>query len=466
MPVRFSDEQVVAATGGRRTRSGPRASYGAVCTDTRALSPACLFVALAGERFDAHDFLPAAVAAGAAGLVVKAGRAPEALAGNYAVFEVTDTLRALGALGKFHRARFDVPVGAVTGSNGKTTTKELVAAILGTRGPALKTTGNLNNEVGVPLTLFGLGPEHVAAVVELGMSNPGEISRLTELVQPAAGLITVVQPAHLHGLGSLEGVASAKGELFRGLPAGATAVVNADDARVKAQAEDCSAKQLTFGRVAGADVRLARLTSLGRQGLDVGLAFQGKEFRVRLAFVGEHNALNAAGAFAMGVALGYRPEECVAGLETARPFARRLNLAAAPGGVTVLDDCYNANPSSMGAALETVASLARAEGGRAVAVLGDMLELGPDEAAEHLALGEKVGRLVALAAFFGPRSAAGRESAGLGQAAAHFTEVEPLVAWLRPRLAAKDVVLVKASRGMRLERVVEALTGTVGEGGH
>ncbi|MHB8872670.1 MAG: UDP-N-acetylmuramoyl-tripeptide--D-alanyl-D-alanine ligase [Myxococcaceae bacterium] len=466
MAVRFSDEQVVKATGGRRVHPGRQVSYPAVCTDTRQLTPGCLFVALCGEKFDAHDFLHKAVEGGAAGALVKKGHALPSLPPEFALFEVDDTLRGLGALARFHRFRFKIPVGAVTGSNGKTTTKEMVGAILETRGPALKTAGNLNNEVGVPLTLFGLGPLQVAAVVEMGMSNPGEIARLTELVRPDAGLITVVQPAHLHGLGSLDGVAAAKGELFKGLPPGATAVVNLDDPRVTAQAVQSKAKMLSFGRSSKAQVQLKKVEPLGREGLELTIAFLGEEHRVRLSFVGEHNALNAAGAFAMGVALGYRPDECVAGLTRARPHARRLNVVDAPGGFVVLDDCYNANPSSMAAALETAATLARAGGGRAVAVLGDMLELGPDEAAEHRALGEKAGRAVALAAFFGPASAAGREAAGLLEASAHFTEVEPLVAWLRPRLLPKDVVLVKGSRGMRLERVVEALTGAPSGGEH
>jgi UDP-N-acetylmuramoyl-tripeptide--D-alanyl-D-alanine ligase len=466
MAVRFSDDQVIKATGARRVQAGPRVSYPAVCTDTRALTPGCLFVALSGENFDAHDFLAAAASGGASGAVVKAGRKLPALPADFALFEVADTLHGLGALARYHRFRFKIPVGAITGSNGKTTTKEMVAAILETRGPALKTAGNLNNEVGVPLTLFGLGPAHVAAVIEMGMSNPGEIGRLTEMVQPDAGLITVVQPAHLHGLGSVEGVAAAKGELFRGLKAGATGVVNLDDARVTAQAMQSGAKLLSYGRSSHAEVRLKSVESLGRAGLDLTLVFMDSEHRVRLGFVGEHNAMNAAGAFAMGLALGFRPEECVAGLSAAKPYSRRLNLVDAQGGFTVLDDCYNANPSSMAAALETLQGLARAAGGRAVAVLGDMLELGADEAKEHRALAEKAGASAVLAAFFGPRSAASAEASGLGAAAAHFTEVEPLVAWLRPQLSAKDVVLVKASRGMKLERVVEALTGAKGEGAH
>lgn len=466
MAVRFSDDQVVKATGGRRLRLGARASYDAVCTDTRALVPGCLFVPLIGERFDAHDFLADAASRGAAGVLVQKGRTFPTLPPEVAIFEVEDTLGALGALARFHRCRFKIPVGAITGSNGKTTTKEMVGAILETRGPALKTEGNLNNEVGVPLTLFGLEPAHIGAVVEMGMNHPGEIARLTEMVQPDAGLITVVQPAHLHGLGTIEAVAAAKGELFRGLKQSALAVVNLDDHRVASEAKAAQVRTLSFGKAPNADVQLSRVELLGREGMRVVLRFQGREYPFRLSFLGEHNAVNAAGAFAMGMALGYRPDECIHGLEQARPYRRRLNLIETREGYTVLDDCYNANPASMAAAIDTLVGLARSAGGRPVAVLGDMLELGQDEAREHQALGEKVGQAVRLAAFFGPRSIAAEQSAGLGKWGAHFTEVDALVAWLKPKLSPADVVLVKGSRGMRLERVIEGLVGQPSGEGH
>ncbi|MBF5044409.1 UDP-N-acetylmuramoyl-tripeptide--D-alanyl-D-alanine ligase [Aggregicoccus sp. 17bor-14] len=468
MAVRLSDEQVVQATGATRAAPGARAAYEAVCTDTRALTPGCLFVALEGERFDAHTFLPQAAASGAAGALVKRGKPlPPGIPAGFALYAVDDTLAGLGALARFHRQRFRIPVGAVGGSNGKTTTKEMVGAILAVRGPALKTEGNLNNEVGVPLTLFRLEPSHVAAVIEVGMNRPGEISRLARVTQPDAGLITIVQPEHLEGLGSLEGVADAEAELFQELSPQATAVVNLDDPLIAERAQRTQARRLTFGRAAESDVRLAGVRLRGRAGMTATVRHAGRDWEVELAFVGEHNALNATGAFALALALGYRPEECVAGLASARPYARRLNVVDAPGGVTVVDDCYNANPASMNAALDTLVSLTP-EGGRAFAVLGDMLELGAGEQADHTALGERVVGRASRVAFFGPRSVHGLQAAragGMGDGAAHFTEVEPLVAWLKPQLREGDVVLVKASRGMRLERVVAALTGQAPAGG-
>ncbi len=463
MAAGFSDQEVLEATAARPLRTGARSWYAQVCTDTRELSPGCLFLALEGERFDAHQFLPQAASNGAIGAVINRGKSLPQTPRGFALFEVDDTLAALGALARFHRLRFRIPLAAVTGSNGKTTTKEMAHAILSTRGPALKSEGNFNNEVGLPLTLLRLEPAHVAAVVEMGMNRPGEIARLTAIARPDAGLVTVVQPAHLEGLGTLESIAAAKGELFHGLPPDGTAVVNLDDPHAIAQAEQSGARALTFGRAENAQVRIMRVTQLGREGLSVLLRYQGLEYPVRLAFVGEHNSQNAAGAFALACALGYAPKECVRGLESAKARAHRLAMVDAAGGIFILDDSYNANPSSMAAALRTLASLAK--GGRAVAVLGDMLELGPDEARQHRALGELAAQNAQLLAFFGPRSAeAHRAAAALERVSSHFDQLEALLAWLRPKLRKGDVVLVKASRGMQLERVVEALGGSASAG--
>lgn len=465
MTVRFSAEEVVKATGAQVTRRGKVAAFTGVCTDTRALTPGCLFVALKGERFDAHDFLDQAVAGGAAAVMVEDfARAPKNEAAT--VFAVTDTLVGLGRLANAHRSRFNIPIVAVTGSNGKTTTKELVGSILSTRGPALKTAGNLNNEIGVPLTLFNLDETHVAAVIEMGMNHAGEIGRLTRIARPDAGLITIVQPAHLEGVGSIEGVAAAKAELFWGLAKTATAVVNVDDARIVFQAEDVPAKKLTWGRTDGADVRLVSVEPRGRDGQTLKIAARGSAYTVALNLVGDHNANNATGAFALALSIGYSPEECVKGLESAHPHSRRLQIVDAPNGVTVVDDCYNANPSSMTAALKTVADLAK--NGRAVAVLGDMLELGSSETREHTDMGPTAASLAALVAFFGPRMKHAHAEAvkTLGDKARHFEDVPSLVAWLTQELKPNDYVLVKGSRGMKLERVVEALTGTSTGGGH
>ena len=439
-------------------------------------------MALKGDRFDGHTFLAEAASKGAVAAVVRKGTRR---VWGLPLFEVDDTLRALGALAAFHRSRFSIPVAAVGGSAGKTTTKEMVAAILRTRGPALATEGNFNNEIGVPLTLLRLRSEHRAAVVELGMSTPGELQRITAMARPDAGVLTLVAAEHLEFLKDLDGVAEAEGELYRGLLPGSVAVVNADDARCLTQAERVASgvKKVFFGKSAWADVRLSRVTGLGMEGQEICL--EGEEWRggaergvrgvdlqlrrvtVRLGFVGEHNAMNAAAAAATALALSYTFEEISRGLSLARPYVHRSRVVAGAGGITILDDCYNASPASTEAALATLASLSVPGSARAIAVLGDMLELGEAEEASHRALGRRACESgVSVAAFFGPRSSLAfkefSSSCSSSSSSAHFTEIEPLLAWLRPRLHPGDTVLVKGSRGMKLERVVDALVAAGG----
>ena len=477
----FTAGEVARATGAFAPPAAPE-GFPSVSTDTRSLVPGALWVALKGERFDAHDFLAEAKAKGAGAAVVRKGTPPEL---GLPFFEVDDTLRALGALAGLHRRRFRIPVAAVAGSNGKTTTKEMLAAILRTRGPALATEGNLNNEIGVPLTLLRLSGEHRAAVVELGMSAPGELARLTEIARPDAGVVTLVAAEHLEFLKDLDGVAKAEGEVYRGLLPGSVAIVNADDARCVVEVERVAAgvRKVFFGKSALADVRLVGVTPLGTEGMKIFL--EGEEWdgrsgggrlggnlqrstvEVRLGFVGEHNAMNAAAAAAVALSLSYSFEEVSRGLAAARPYSHRSLVIPGAGGITILDDCYNASPASMEAALAMLKTLAPHVGeGRAIAVLGDMLELGEAEGHAHRDLGRAAREAgVAVAAFFGPRSSltfrefssSSSSSSSSSVPAAHFTEIEPLLAWLRPRLVPGDVLLVKGSRGMKLERVVDAL---------
>ncbi len=439
-------------------------AFGGVSTDTRTLAKNDLFVALAGERFDAHEFLADAAARGATGAVVKAGAPRAATPPGFVLFEVENPLAGLGSLARHHRRRFQIPVVGITGSTGKTTTKEMIAAVLSVRGPVLKTEGNLNNEIGVPLTLLRLTSSHSAAVVEMGMNQPGEMARLAAIAEPRVGIVTNAQTAHLAGVGSVEQVAFEKGALYRGLVGqGAVAVANLDDVRTYAQARQSGHPLVTYGRSAAAEVRLASIDRHDAGGLEIRVAHGGREIPVRLAFVGEHNAHNACGAFAVGVALGFRPEECAEGLGVARGWAHRMAVVKLPNRVTVLDDCYNANPASMAAALDALGALAKS--GRPVAVLGDMLELGDFEGEGHKRTAELAARRAKVVALFGPRwgaSLAGLEAALGPGAVGHFAKtdsVDGLLAWLRPRLAPGDVVLVKGSRGMKLERVVDALAG-------
>jgi UDP-N-acetylmuramoyl-tripeptide--D-alanyl-D-alanine ligase len=464
---RFTTDELAAATGGRWI-GAPPATTGGVSTDTRTIAPGTLFVALRGEKFDAHEFLAEAAAKGAAAAVVAEGwiadaAHPERGAAGTALprLAVPDTLAALGALARHHRRRFRIPLVAVTGSNGKTTTREMIAAILATRGKVLKTEGNLNNEVGVPLTLFGLEAAHEAAVVEMGMSHPGEIARLAAIAEPQIGVVTLAAPAHLEGLGTVEAVADAKAELYRGLPPGGVAIANADDARMLRRAQESGRRMITFSGTRGrrGDVVVLEIVSQGAEGLRFVLGVGNREVAVHIpALVGAHNAANAAAAAAAAIALGCTDREIVRGLAAVRPVGRRLRLDRLPSGVRLVDDCYNANPASMSAAIRTLVDLA-ADGGRSVAVLGDMLELGAFEAEAHRALGAEAARAgVRVLAAFGPRSRAAAEAArAAGLDAFHTEDVDALVRWAKATLAPSDVLLVKGSRGMKLERLVEAL---------
>jgi UDP-N-acetylmuramoyl-tripeptide--D-alanyl-D-alanine ligase len=460
---RFTHEELAAASGGRWIGAAPEAVEG-VSTDTRTLVPGTLFVALRGERFDAHEHLAEAGAKGArAAMVSEAWAAGPGRggAGALPLLAVPDTLAALGALARAHRRRFRIPVVGVTGSNGKTTTREMIAAILATRGAVLKTEGNLNNEVGVPLTLFRLDATHAAAVVEMGMNHPGEIARLTAIAEPQVGVVTLAAPAHLEGLGSVDAVADAKAELYQGLPEGGIAIASADDARMLRRAQASGRRMITFSAAKGrrGDVVVLEIVSQGEDGLRFVLGVGNREVAIHAAaLVGAHNAANAAAAAAAAIALGCTDREIARGLAAVRPVGRRLRLERLPSGVRLLDDCYNANPASMSAALGTLVALAAPEG-RAIAVLGDMLELGAFEAEAHRALGAEAARAgVAALATFGPRARGIAESAREGGLAPFHTEdVDALVRWAKATVAPGDLVLVKGSRGMKHERLVEAL---------
>jgi UDP-N-acetylmuramoyl-tripeptide--D-alanyl-D-alanine ligase len=381
---------------------------------------------------------------------------------------VRDTLAALGALARHHRRRFAIPLAAVTGSNGKTTTREIIGAILRTRGPALKTEGNLNNEVGLPQTLLGLAPEHERGVVEMGMNHPGEIARLTAIAEPQVGVVTFAGPAHLEQMGSIDAVADAKAELYFGLPPNGIAVVNADDPRMLRRAQACGRAMITFAAGPGrkGDVVVLDLIEHGPSGLRFTLGVGNREVEIATPLVGLHNAANAAAAAAATLALGFTDREIAEGLRRVRTVGRRLRIEKLPSGVTLVDDCYNANPASTAAALATLEDLAKG-GGRAFAVLGDMLELGAEEAAAHAAVGERVAEVAEVYAAFGPRSrgAADAARAAGGREVFHTEEMPALVAWVKERLRPGDVLLVKGSRGMQLERLVEALGAAPAPGG-
>jgi UDP-N-acetylmuramoyl-tripeptide--D-alanyl-D-alanine ligase len=431
----------------------------AVGTDSRSLPPASLFVALRGDRFDGHDFVVQAQEQGAAAVMVDRAGADKASGLRVPRLVVADTMVALGEMARFARQSLGKKVVGVTGSNGKTTTKEMVAAVLSTRGPVHKTTGNLNNHIGLPLTVLAWPEDTWAGVLEMGMSGLGEIAHLADLVAPDVAVITMVGPAHLQQLGTLENVARAKGELFEHLPAAGVGVVNVDDPLVVAVSSPLlgARRRLTFGRAAGADVRLVEATSIDA-GVRARFEVQGRAVEALLPIPGPHNAMNAAGALAVGLALGVSPLDAVAGLANLTVPGGRMRIVRRPGGVSTIDDSYNANPASMIAAFAALASVAE---GRRIAVLGDMLELGSTSPDLH----RQVGRAAAEAGIdlvlgLGTLAAYIVEGAREGGAEARgFSDMAPLLADLDRVLTEGDFVLVKGSRGMKMERAVAHLAG-------
>lgn len=429
-----------------------------ISIDSRTVREGELFVAIRGDRFDGHSFVPDAIKKGAWGALVER----DALEKGYAVMgglrnviPVENTLVALQEMSMMHRKKFPVLLIGVTGSNGKTTTKEMLASILQQAGPVLKTEGNLNNHIGVPLMLLRLGEQHKFAVIEMGMSGVGEIEALTRLAQPSVGVITNIGPAHLQFLGDTGTVAQAKGELLQMMRSDGTAVLNADDryhAALKARYEG---RVLSFAIDQDAGVR-AKDIRLERDRTDLTLCSDDRSVPLRLRTVGRHNVYNALAAAAAALAAGLPLETVRSGLEEFRPVAMRSELKDV-NGRTILADYYNANPASVKAALETLATL---KGGRAVAVLGDMLELGTEAAVLHREIGQTAARLgIDLLICVGPLGrhiAEGALAGGMARGRifeAGTTAQAAVLLWEQSRKG--DTVLVKGSRGMKMEKVLE-----------
>jgi len=427
---------------------GADQAFGVVTTDTRTLAPGALFVAIAGDRFDGNDFIGEAEAKGAAGALVS-----RLAAAALPQIEVRDSRRALGAMARAYRASFSIPVVAVTGSSGKTTVKELIAAILSVSRSVCVTQGNLNNDIGVPLTLMRLTTEHDAAVIELGANHLGEIDYLAGLAQPTVGVITNAAAAHLEGFGSLRGVCLGKGELLDHLPRAGTAVLNADDQfRSDWVARSRCEFTVTFGFAVSADCRVLGEPNFMATGSEFRLRLpEGEEADVWLPLLGRQNVANALAAAAAAQAVGASTEDIVAGLARATPVRGRLRAVAGRNGATIIDDSYNANPGSVRAALDHLAALA----GKRILVLGNMAELGPTAPALHQEIGEYArGRCDLL---FAIGDLAGKAAAAFGAGGRPVADIEAARAALDPLLASDVTVLVKGSRVMGLDRLVRTL---------
>jgi UDP-N-acetylmuramoyl-tripeptide--D-alanyl-D-alanine ligase len=474
MAATFTINDILAATRGALVHRGRWEAFFGVSTDSRTAQTGQLFIPLSGERHDGHDFIPKALHRGVRGVLLEkrvpgaAGAGTDfkpapAMPPEITVIAVNDTLAALGNLAHAWRGRFAVPVVAVTGSCGKTTTKEMIAQVLAASFRVHKNSLNLNNLIGLPLTLLEMEPGHEAAVVEMGMNRFGEIRRLTQIAAPTVGVLTNVYGAHTEGVGDVAGVARAKGELIGALDRQARLVYNADDPWVAALARNFRGQTLSFGLGAGAGLRAGERHPQGSQGQSARLFYQGQSWQLDLPAAGEHLLYNALAATAVGLALGLRPMETAAALREFRPLARRSQVVTLPHGVHLLNDCYNANPGSVAMALKTLAELRNR--GRTAAALGDMLELGAVAAQEH----RKIGRLAAQSGVdylviygnFRLEVAAGAREGGLAEARifpiAHLAEGARV---LEELLGPGDWLLVKGSRAMHMEGLVDLLEKT------
>jgi UDP-N-acetylmuramoyl-tripeptide--D-alanyl-D-alanine ligase len=449
---------VLEVTGGELARLGACTTFAGVTTDSRTIEAGELFVAVRGETHDGHAFLRDALARGAGGLVVEAGTALGDL--DATVVTARDTLAALGDVAARHRRRHPVPLLAVAGSNGKTTTKEMLATILrAAHGEAhvVATRGSQNNLVGLPLTLLRVGADTRVVVLEIGMNAPGEVWRLAEIAQPDVGLITCIAEEHLAGVGSIRGAAEANAELYRRLRPSGTAIANADDPLVRDVAAAFAGRRIFFGDAG--DVRAHDVVDEGVEGTRFEVEADGERAAVRLQVAGRHNVSNALAATAAARAVGVPLEVVCRALGTFTAPTMRMQRLTLASGVVVLNDCYNANPGSMAAALQT---LAASRAARRVAALGEMLELGPGSERAHREIGRRAAeaRVDALV-LMGTYAAAVRDgaiAAGLPGDRITITPTHAAMAdALQAILVADDLLLLKGSRGAALERVLQLL---------
>jgi UDP-N-acetylmuramoyl-tripeptide--D-alanyl-D-alanine ligase len=430
--------------------------------DSRTLQPGDLFFAIVGPRFDGHRFVADALARGAAAAVV-ARDATGTWQDAPALVRVGDTTRALQDLGAHVRRSRDLKVVGITGSAGKTTTKEMTAAVFGVRYRTFKSEGNLNNAFGLPLTLLRMPDDCDAAVLEMGMSYSGEIERLTGIADPDVGMILNVLRVHLENFASLDDIARAKGELFRAMRRDAIAVYNADDPSAARLGRDFPGRSIAYGIEAKrAEVRAEAITPKGLDATHFVLRHGDDSAPVRLALPGRHNVANALAASAAGFAIGLRAEEIAGGLQAAAPAPMRGALHRLPGGIQLFDDSYNSNPAAMEMAIELLRGATPR--GRRILVSGDMLELGQYERRAHSVLGEQVAAAgIELFVAVGPLSQRAADAARAGGVETHhFASSAAAAPFVVSTARDGDLVLVKGSRGMKMERVVEALTSAAG----
>ncbi len=447
---------VLDSTNGKLVSGRKQGGFSGVSTDSRSISSGEIFFALKGDNYDGHLYVDEALKKGAAGAVIEEGALPRS--DGELLIRVPSTLKALGDLASAWRKSFpELKLAAITGSNGKTTTKEMAWSIVSRRFKTLKNTGNFNNLIGLPLTLFRLDESYSAAVVELGMNDFGEIKRLAEIALPDTGAITNIGRAHLEKLGGIEGVARAKGELVEGFSGERVLVVNSDDPRIIEIAGKTECRKITYGIKAGeADVTACGISQDGFSGINFRMTVMGEAFPVRINCIGMHNVMNALCASGIALSFGCGKAEIAEGLGGFTLPHMRLEVMESPAGFRVINDSYNANPDSMRSAVNELMGLKGK--GRAIAVVGDMLELGEMSESEHFGLGQYLSEsgvdcVIACGSF-------GRtvlEGAG-GRANCLYAGSHEEAARAVKQIAGPgDLVLVKGSRGMRMEEITKRL---------
>lgn len=453
---------IIPSIDGELIAGNPESPLMGISTDSREISPGQFFWALKGERYDGHDFVKKAVEKGASGIVIKKGYRPEIPTDrDLVIIAVEDTLKALGDLAGWWRHQHDVRVAAITGSVGKTTTKEMTANILELDARTLKNSGNLNNLVGLPLTILQMEENHRRAVLEMGMNRPGEIARLTEIADPDIGLITNVARAHIEGVGNISGVAKAKAELLEKISPESQVILNGDDELLMRVASQFPKKIMTYGLGSRNDIRAENILNLGRDGFSFDLRYQENSVPIRLRSPGLQNVFNALAASSIAICLEEPYDRIVEGLYGFRGIKGRFTLNTLPGGITLVDDTYNSNPSSLRAAIDSVKAL-MVNGGRVIIGLGEMLELGDETVPAHIEAGGMVAELgvyyfVAMGEH-APEMIKGAITSGFSRDRAVVVNThEEMGEKIREIMKKGDLILLKGSRGMALEKVSKIL---------
>ena len=435
----------------------PKFSFNDIVTDSRKITEGSLFIALKGEKFNGEDFAIEAIEKGAAGVIVSKDCPEDKLPSSGLVLKVEDTLAAYQSFARVWREKFNIPVVAITGSNGKTTTKDLTAAVLSALGDVQKTSGNFNNEIGVPITLLGINDNHKTAVVEIGMRGLGQNEALAKVVKPNIGIVTMVGETHIELLGSIENIARAKRELVEAIKEGGTVILNADDPNVIAMKSQINSgvKLITFGIENEADVKAVKIIT-DNSSTNFIVSYNGNNYEFEIPMLGKHNVSNALAAISAGIALGLKADAIRNGFARLATTKMRFEIIER-NGLHIINDAYNASPASMRAALQTTAEITN---GRKIAVLGDMLELGNISEKVHREAGEEVVKnkfdiLVTLGKL-GKFIAEGAKDSGLEKIFSADTH-EEAADYLNKILQKGDTVLCKGSRGMQMEKIIELI---------